>query len=485
MIGVVTYTDPRPTALSGERERALLEKHSWLVTFLRERGFDVLDINGELGKYESYERGGNFGGDSMEESLKASRVAAARGVSGVVFGLWHWTESNLVTAFVRETNVPVLLYADDDPAWAGSTCITSVGASLWESAVNEHALRHSRAKGNLEAVVRWVRAAEAVKRLSRSRILLLGAPYTLGMEHLMDDLPRLKGIIGDFLMLDQYLLVKGAEEIPEERVEEFYRWLTSKTRVEFDGKMLTPESLRRQIRLYLAAKDLVGDGTVGVSVKCQPELSEIYGTTACLIPAFLPFELDAEGEKPVIPATCEGDVKGTISSSLLYLLSGKPPLFGDIKYVDDEVVVIANCGAASLHYARLSEDPEENLRATTLRGQCQGKSGAAIGYRTPKATFTFARLIRRGGRHYLLYFLGEGVEINDELEMKLLWGKQWPHTAVKNPLDKETFIDVMGANHLSAVPGDYTGELRFVARMWGIRAVNLNDRSEVKAFLGL
>lgn len=105
-------------------------------------------------------------------------------------------------------------------------------------------------------------------------------------------------------------------------------------------------------------------------------------------------------------------------------------------------------------------------------------------YRTPPGKFTVARLIRRGGEHYLLYFLAEGVEITEELESKLKWGKQWPHTAVRNPpLDKETFISAMGANHLSLVPGDYTGELRFVARLWGIRAVDLGDRREVKSFL--
>jgi len=484
MIGVATYTDPRPTALLGERERALFEKHSGLVEFLRGEGFGVLDINCELGKYESFEGGGSFGIDSEEESRRGAEIAASKGVSGVVFGLWHWTESSLVTAFVREANVPILLYTDDDPAWAGSTCVTSVGASLWESAVNEYALRHFRIKGDLDGVISWARAVEAVKKLSRSRILLLGAPYTLGMEHLMDDLPRLKRILGDFPMLDQYLLVKKAEEIGEERVEAFYRWLTSKVRAEFDGRMLTPESLRRQIRLYLAAKDLVGEGVVGVSVKCQPELSETYGTTACLIPAFLPFNLDAEGEKPVVPATCEGDVKGTVSSSLLHLLSGKPPLFGDIKYVDDDIVVIANCGAASLYYAELSDDPEENLKAATLRGQCQGKSGAALGYRTPRATFTFARLIRRGGKHYLLYFLGEGVEIDEDLEKRLLWGRQWPHTAVKNPLrDGTAFVEAVGANHLSAVPGDYRRELRFVARIWGFRPVNLNDERDARNFV--
>ncbi|ASJ07916.1 fucose isomerase [Thermococcus siculi] len=492
MIAVVTFTDPRPTALSGEREMALLEKHSELVEELRKAGFEVLDINDELRKYGAVKEGKNFGIASMEEAVKAGRLAAGGGVSGVITGLWHWTESNLVTAMIREAKKPLLLYADDDPAWAGATCITSVGASLWESSVNEYALNHVRLKGDVEKVKAWARAVEAVDRLSKKSLLLWGAPYTLGMEHLMDDLPRLKRIVGDFVMLDQYVLVREAKKLLSDerlrvRVEEFYDWLLEKTSVKFDDKMLTPEALRRQIALYLAAKESFNEhrGVSAVSIKCQPELSEIYGTTACLIPALFPFNLDAEGEKDVIPATCEGDVKGTISSALLFYLSGKPPLFGDIKYVDDEIVMIANCGASSLYYARLSENPEENLRATMIQGQCQGASGGALTYRTPPAKFTVARLIRRAGEYYLLYFQAEGVEITEEMESKLKWGKQWPHTAIKNPLDKETFISAMGANHLSLVPGDYIEELRFTARLWGVRAVNLADGNEVKSFLGV
>ncbi|RLF90833.1 fucose isomerase [Thermococci archaeon] len=479
MIGVVSFTDPRPTALSKEREEAIKQKHNYLIKELSNE-FEVLDLNAELGKYE----GEIFGINSVEESIKAGRIAKSKGLSGVILGLWHWTESNLVTYFLKEANLPILLYSDGDPAWAGATCVTSVGASLWESSVNEHALRHSRIIGDVELVKSWARAVEAVNELSRKKLLLFGSPYTLGMEHLMDDLPRLKRFIGDFIMLDQYVILH--EDISEEEIERFYEWLLEKMKVKFDEKMLTPDSLKRQIRIYLGAKKVwerYKDEVGGVSIKCQPELSEIYGTTACLIPAFFPFNVDAFGEKPIVPATCEGDIKGTISSSLLYYLSGKPPLFGDIKYVDDEIVIIANCGASSLYYARLSDDPEENLRAVTVQGQCQGKSGGALTYRTPPAEFTVARLIRRNGEYYLLYFLTEGVEITEEIEKKLKWGKQWPHTAIKNPLDAQDFISVMGANHLSLVPGDYTEELKFVAKIWGIKAVDLADPLDVREFL--
>lgn len=491
MLAMATFTDPRKTSLSIERERALMEKHQTLINELKKDGFEVLDVNKKLKKYEAFEKGHNFGIDDKDEVFEASRFINSNEVSGIILGLWHWTESNLVTLLAKETNRPLLLYADDDISWAGTTCVTSVGASLWESAVNFYALHHVRLKGDPEKIKAWGRAVEAIARISKKSLLVWGAPYTLGMEHLMDDLPELKRFIGDLLLLDQYLIVRKADSMLSDekkrvKVEEFVGWLNKKAKVKYDNVMLTPEALRRQVAIYLAAKEIYEEyknEVAGVSIKCQPELSEVYGVTACLIPALFPFSLDVKGEKEIIPATCEGDIKGTISSILLYYLSGKPPLFGDIKYVDDELILIANCGASSLYYVRLSENPEDNLRYTTIQGQCQGKSGGALTYRTPKTTLTIARLIRINGEYYLLYLLGEGVEINEEIEQKLKWGKQWPHTAIKNPLDKNTFLQVMGANHLSAVPGDYREELRFIAKLWGIKAINLAEKEEVKEIL--
>ncbi|MHA1212406.1 MAG: fucose isomerase, partial [Candidatus Heimdallarchaeota archaeon] len=88
--------------------------------------------------------------------------------------------------------------------------------------------------------------------------------------------------------------------------------------------MITKDSISKQIALYLASRDLIAkrlennERIIGVSVKCQPEISIDYGVTACLLPAFLPFSQDSEGDKPIIPTVCEGDIKGLLTSALLY-----------------------------------------------------------------------------------------------------------------------------------------------------------------------
>ncbi|CAD55663.1 Conserved hypothetical protein (N-terminal part) [Pyrococcus abyssi GE5] len=81
MIGVVSFTDPRETALSDEREKAIMEKHNYIIKELSE--FEVLDINKELGK----PRNGIFGINSIKEAITAGRIAKERGVSGVIIGL--------------------------------------------------------------------------------------------------------------------------------------------------------------------------------------------------------------------------------------------------------------------------------------------------------------------------------------------------------------------------------------------------------------
>jgi len=66
-------------------------------------------------------------------------------------------------------------------------------------------------------------------------------------------------------------------EIPDEEVERGFKWLSEMlgNRIKYDNKMLTPETLKRQIRLYLAMKKVNEEyGFDFCGIKGQREMSE-------------------------------------------------------------------------------------------------------------------------------------------------------------------------------------------------------------------
>ncbi|MBC7328216.1 fucose isomerase [bacterium] len=469
-IGIVSFTDPRPTAHSEARESYIREHHISLKQYLLTKGFSLVDPMDEV------KRGSDtFGIRTTEEVEKAGQILKRDSADCLILGLWHWTEPQLPLTLVRSLKVPTLLYAEADPTWAGSVCVSAVGASLWEAGIS---LTHHRVLGDKEEVAKWARGVLALQRMRKSAILLWGGSYCLRMEHLQDDIPYLKSfLIGDVLSEDQYILIKKAEDIERsqpERIEGFLKWLESKgAKIMYDSKMLTPDVLKKQISLYLASKDrleeLKNENIIGVSIKCQPELSEIYGVDACSLPAFLPFGEDSEGEKTPKATVCEGDIKGLLTCALLEgLKPGTPSLFGDLKFIGDDYVIISNCGASSIYYASFSNRAEDTLPHLTIAPQCQGASGGAFGYDGKEGTLTIARLTRIDRQYIMQLGLGKALPLEEDIKKNILWGNTWPHIAIDLGVSRKQLVQMVGANHLCALQGDYVEELEFACREAGL-----------------
>ena len=492
VVGVVTFTDPRDTGLATEREIYLKESHGSLVKFLRGKGFKVIDPMGSIRKGWTEED--MFGLRTKGEVESAIDVLLRARTECLVIGSWHWTEPMLPIMLVRELDIPVLLYANHNATWAGSTFLSSTGASFWENAANQNMLRHQRLQGRLEKVAPWVRGVTAGSKLARGSLLLWGPSYCLRMEHLQDDLPGLKSfMVGDFVMEDQYSLIRRAEEMLADgrRIDSMISWLgDGGCNIEFDGKMLTEDSLRREVALYLAAKDSAsdkideGEAIMGASIRCQPELSVDYGVTPCLIPSLLPYPEDFEGQKPIIPVVCEGDVKGMVTCALLHQMNpGCPPLFGDLKYVDDDLMIISNCGGASIFYSEQSTCAGDCLPSVWMKGQCQGATGGAVGFYSKPSEVTVARLTRIDGEYWMQYGQGRITEMTDEVRENILWGKMWPNTPIEISAPRDLLISAAGSNHYSATPGDLTLEVEAFCRMHGLSKVRLDSEAELQAFV--
>jgi L-fucose isomerase-like protein len=325
-------------------------------------------------------------------------------------------------------------------------------------------------------------------KMRKKRLLLWGGSYALRMEHLTEDVSKLKSfLIGDILNEGQYILIKRAEEImarQPDQIEAFAAWLKSGgTQITFDDRMLTQEAFRKQIALYLAARqrleELKSEDIIGISLRCQPELSEEYGVTGCFIPSFLPFSEDYDGPKQPISATCEGDIKGLLTSALMALIEPAIPAgFGDIRNLElggRSLVMIGNCGGASIYYAANSSNAAEVLPNVTIRGQCQGASGGAVGYRGKACEHvTVARLIRVADEYRMQWALGSAVEVTQEMLDIMNSGSMWPQLAIDLGIDVHTLIRRIGSNHYSVLPGDYTREIKYACAAAGIPMEQLN-----------
>lgn len=488
-VGIMTLTDPRPSTINPERERYNESKHRELAKFLRAQKFEVIDpLEPMRRRWKKY-----FGLYSTKEVARCADALKKGGAECLIVGCWHWTEPQLMIQLVRETGIPTLLYSESNPLWAGSVCISAVGASLWEAPVNESALRHHRIMGQKDQITAWIRGVGALQRMRRGSLLLCGGTYCLRMEHLQDDIPFLKSfLIGDVLNEGEYILIKRAEKIEKKqpkRLEQFVRWLVkNNAKIKYDDTMLTSESLRKQIALLLAARDrleeLNGENIIGFSIRCQPELSEEYGFTPCLLPSFLPFGEGPEGPTRIVPTVCEGDIKGLITCALLHQIRPEvPPLFGDLKHVENGSVVISNCGGASVYYAAFSNKASRVLPCVTISGQCQGKAGGAVGYFSPEGEITVARLVRIDGEYILQLGIGKIRDSSSFLGRRSVYAPMWPTTIIELGVDEQLFVRAVGSNHLCASIGDLTAELIHASRQAGIPIVRIDSNAGMEAFL--
>ncbi len=213
------------------------------------------------------------------------------------------------------------------------------------------------------------RAAEAVTTIHKEVYGLYGG-HSMGMEtgffHLV---PTLKALVAP--PADRQLwLLKVMETVDEAEVEKGLAWFKGLLgeRLRFDGKMLTPETLKTQLRLYLAMKAVNEEkGFDFCGLKGQRELTEhvCLGDVAEML---MNDPYDWNGPKePTICAT-EADAYAAITMQLLkYVTGGLPSLFMDVRLFlpDRNMWDWCNSGNHSSWYANQSFDPAKNFEKIT------------------------------------------------------------------------------------------------------------------------
>jgi L-fucose isomerase len=411
--------------------------------------------------------------DSQVDQLKGL------GMEAFIVHLPCWTSPNLVVRGVQRMGLPTILVSNKHPGTHGTVGLLGAGGAL-----DQIGYPHLRFRASFDddtianKALPFLRAASAVSHLRGQTFGLFGG-RSLGIDTGMIDPMQWRQQFGvDVEHIDQLEIVRRAEQVTNESEKQMVAWLEKSTAsVDYDGDKLTPGTLGYQSRCYLATRQIIDELDLDfVAIKCMPDMTNNYAPQ-CLSAALLPAPYDSQGDRKPVPMACEADGDGALTMQILSLVSGgKPTLFGDLSYLDEEggTIYIPNCGALCSWYAGRAEQPEGDLSRIELRPTFRPSGGATVYFKATPGPITLARLFRRSGQYVMAIIPGEAIEPSAEAYetfIKARGSHQLPTMFVQVELDFDELVSEFGSNHVSGVAGNFVQELIHLCDLYHIRAI--------------
>jgi len=271
--------------------------------------------------------------------------------------------------------------------------------------------------------------------------------------------------------IDQSEIMRRSAHAPDEEVERAFEWLNEKVgAIRYDGKQLTPEKLRLQIRSYIAVRAMIDEfGLDFVGFKSQPELTNHF-VTMDVTEAFLNDPYDWNGPKTPVVAATEADMDGALTMEILKHITQEPVLFADLRHYDAELGVfdLCNSGTHPTYFAGHSNDPDVNLPSVEFypQGFYFPAGGASVRHFAAAGEVTLARLARKNGQYWLAILPAEFIELpKSQAEEK---AKQvqidWPHAYARFRVDPDVFLSEYDSNHIHGSYGNWVEDLVWVAK---------------------
>ena len=366
-------------------------------------------------------------------------------------------------------DLPTVMMTNRSPATHGTVGFLGAAGTLDQIGID-----HLRLRGDFDAdgaamarrLMPFCRAAAAAARL-RGEVFGLFGGRSLGIDTGTFDPLQWKRLFGvDTEHIDQLEIIRRADLVATEDVQAMVEWLERYTaQVDYGQGSLTQEKLAFQVRCYLATKEIIAEqGLDFVAIKCMPDLTNHY-VPQCISACLLPGPYDASGAKEPMMMACEADGDAALTMQMLkHISGGKPVLFMDVSYIDDEAQVfyMPNCGALCSWYARRATDPAENLAQVELRPANRPGGGAITYFTTSPGPLTFARLHRKTGHYFMSIVSGETVDVPQDKKDAFVAARgshQLPTAFARLDTDIDHFLDGFASNHILAVDGNYVQEL--------------------------
>jgi L-fucose isomerase len=410
---------------------------------------------------------------NSEVAQQEGRRLAAAGVDVTILNYAIWCFPHLTAMATNFAPGPYLLFCNLHPSEPGMVGMMAAAGTL-----DQLGLPHTRVWGDsadpdtMARVMTFIRAAGALSHLRGQTYGLFGG-RPLGMYTAVSNLDQWRMMFGlDVEHIEQYDVMRYAAEVDPARVDAGLVWLEKHVgSIRYDGKALTPEKLKQQIRSYHAYRRLIDERKLDfIGTKAHGDLTDHF-VTVDVAEAFLNDPYDWEGpHEPIIAAT-EADMDGALTMQIFKHIARQPVLFADVRHYDatEQVWFFSNSGTHATYFAGASLDPAVNLKQVTFHPEVSyyPAGGASVHHFAAPGRVTLARLARKAGKYCLAIVPAEFVNFPREqmLAMGQTTTPEWPIAFTRLQVPEDDFLANYPCNHIHGCYGDWVQELVTVARL--------------------
>jgi len=289
--------------------------------------------------------------------------------------------------------------------------------------------------------------ARAISLLDQARIVSVG--YLFGGMSVGDiDITRMRSHFGPELVeIDTYTLIEQMKNVDKNGLE----FLQNKQLIEKLIKVSIGEKVNRITEMYTVLHQFIKENNAqALTVKCNFELSQQFGLTACV-------PLSVLGNE--IVAGCEADIPLLLTQLILHYLSGgEISTYGDIHEISVDRVLVAACGYAPAGLCIggkiICDMPAPNPKGlgATFKDYITNKNHLKPG------RVTLARVLKDSdGGFSIHYTLGNAL--GDIGKVSELDTPQYPFTEIELQGNVDQFAQNMGSHHYALVYADISRQL--------------------------
>jgi L-fucose isomerase len=476
-IGLVMMNDERPPVVQANEAQNMAVAHQW-ADIIRK---GIKNVDGSSPEVVVGSR--TISSTRIAQEVGEELRRAGCRVLVMCYNVWNFPF--LVWPLVNTVgrDIPILSLSNNNGQFPGNVGLLASDGALRQAGVRTH-----RIVGDIDdpqvhqQVFDWIRAAEALTTI-RNEVFGMYGGHSMGMEtgffHLV---PTLKAFGCTARQVDQLLLVHYMQnEVDEAEVEKGLKWFEEMLgdRLKYDGEILTPETLKTQLRLYLAVNMVNKEkGFDFCGIKAQRELTELV-CLADVAEMLLNDPYDWNGTKEPVVCATEADAYAALTMQLFkYISGGLPSLFMDVRlYMPDrDMWDWCNSGNHASWYANRSFDPAKNLEKVTFHPALAfyfKAGGATVEFNAAPGEMTFARLGIWDDKPFMAIMKGESADLSDEERKAInaMTDPTWPHVHAKLSGSFNEFLTLFPSNHVLGTVGDKVRALTYACEIAGVTPI--------------